>query len=104
MTCPVRVFMTCPPVTMQIQHKDGEKDVAMRQLLYSMLVTEGDQTAQKVRCALCYVLVHLTFKLSIMHPVYLEHFHVLYTVSRLAVCCDDCIPPLTCMVLHLSRL
>ena len=34
---------------MQIQHTDGEKDVAMRQLLYSMLVTEGDQKAQKVR-------------------------------------------------------
>ena len=63
MTCPVRVFITCPPAPMQIQHKDGEKDVAMRQLLYSMLITE-DQTAQKVRCALCYVLVHLTFKLS----------------------------------------
>ena len=33
---------------MQIRNADGEKDVAMRQLLYSMLILEGDQRAQKV--------------------------------------------------------
>ena len=32
----------------QIRNADGEKDVAMRQLLYSMVVLEGDQMAQKV--------------------------------------------------------
>ena len=43
---------------MQIQHKDAEKDVAMRQLLYSMLVTQGDQAAQKV-CTYLHIYIHM---------------------------------------------
>ena len=32
----------------QIRNADGAKDIAMRQLLYSMLVLDGDQSAHKV--------------------------------------------------------
>ena len=41
-------YLLPPACITQIRNADGEKDVAMRQLLYSMLVLQGDQSAQKV--------------------------------------------------------
>ena len=100
----------------------------MRQLLYSMLVTQGDQAAQKV-CTYLHIYIHMyiyictnihtvhtyvcTYVHTYTHTVFcawsanfcvLCVFGALARVSMLAVCCGASAPPLTHVVPHLSRL